>query len=171
MVSEAVAELKGETVRPPAEVKLELPLDANLPEAYVAKEELRLEAYRRLAVVETPDEVDDIRREWEDRYGPVPPEADALLRVARLRAECVRTGVREVTVTANRTGPGWQARLAPVQLRASAAVRLRRLVKDAIYKEEVSQLVVPLRKGVDVTDALTLLLAELVPIEASSLAS
>src|SRR6059058_5880027 len=59
MVSEAVAELKGEPVRPPAEVKLELPLDANLPKDYVAKEELRLEAYRRLAVVETPSEVDD----------------------------------------------------------------------------------------------------------------
>jgi transcription-repair coupling factor (superfamily II helicase) len=49
MVSEAVAELKGEPVREPAEVKLDLPIDANLPTSYVAKEELRLEAYRRLA--------------------------------------------------------------------------------------------------------------------------
>jgi len=171
MVSEAVAELKGEPVREPAEVKLELPLDANLPKDYVAKEELRLEAYRRLAVVETVAQVDDIRAEWEDRYGPVPAEAEALLRVARLRVECLRTGVREITVTANRTGPGWQARLAPVELRASAAVRLRRLARDAIYKEEVGQLVVPIRKGIDVAEALTTLLGELVPAEASSLAS
>jgi transcription-repair coupling factor (superfamily II helicase) len=171
MVSEAVAELKGEPVREPAEVKLELPVDANLPVAYVAKEELRLEAYRRLAVVEAAKDVDDIRAEWEDRYGPVPPEAEALLRVAHLRVECLRTGVRDVTVTANRTGPGWQARLAPVQLRASAAVRLRRLAKDALYKEEQGQLVVPLRKGIDVAEALTILLRELVPDEASSLAS
>jgi transcription-repair coupling factor (superfamily II helicase) len=170
MVTEAVAELKGEPVREPAEIKLELPLDANLPPEYVAKEELRLEAYRRLAVVETVEEVDDIRAEWEDRYGPVPTEAEALLRVARLRVECLRIGIREVTVAANRTGPGWQARLAPVALRASAAVRLRRLAKDAIYKEELGQLVVPLRKGVDVADALITLLAELVPVE-SSLAS
>jgi transcription-repair coupling factor (superfamily II helicase) len=170
MVTEAVAELKGETVREPAEIKLELPVDANLPVAYVGKEELRLEAYRRLAVVETVEEVDDIRAEWEDRYGPVPTEAEALLRVARLRVECLRIGIREVTVAANRTGPGWQARLAPVELRASAAVRLRRLAKDAIYKEELGQLVVPLRKGVDVADALIALLGELVPVE-SSLAS
>jgi transcription-repair coupling factor (superfamily II helicase) len=170
MVTEAVAELKGEPVREPAEVKLELPLDANLPATYVAKEELRLEAYRRLAVVEAVEEVDDIRSEWEDRYGPVPPEAEALLRVARLRVECLRLGLREITVAANRTGPGWQARLAPLDLRASAAVRLRRLAKDAIYKEEIGQLVVPLRKGVDVAEALTTLLAELVPVE-SSLAS
>src|SRR3954464_9498397 len=59
MVSEAVAELKGEPVREPAEIKLELPLDANLPKDYVAKEELRLEAYRRLATVSAASEVDD----------------------------------------------------------------------------------------------------------------
>jgi transcription-repair coupling factor (superfamily II helicase) len=171
MVSEAVAELKGEPVREPAEVKLELPLDANLPPDYVSKEELRLEAYRRLAVVETVDQVDDIRREWEDRYGPVPEAAEALLRVARLRVECLRTGVREVTVTANRTGPGWQARLSPLHLRASAAVRLRRLSRDALYKEEQGQLVIPIRKGNDVAEALIVLLTELVPVEASSLAS
>ena len=51
MVNEAVAELKGEPVSEPAEVKLDLPLDAHLPQDYVAKEELRLEAYRRLAAV------------------------------------------------------------------------------------------------------------------------
>src|SRR5256885_4963560 len=75
MVSEAVAELKGEPVRVPAEIKLDLPLDAHLPKDYVAKEELRLEADRRLAVVETSAEVDGIRAGWEDRYGPVPDPA------------------------------------------------------------------------------------------------
>jgi transcription-repair coupling factor (superfamily II helicase) len=46
-----------------------VPTDAYLPADYVAKEELRLEAYRRLAGVTTEAEVDDIRAEWEDRYG------------------------------------------------------------------------------------------------------
>ena len=50
MVTEAVAEMKGEPIRPPAEIKLDVPTDAYLPADYVAKEELRLEAYRRLAV-------------------------------------------------------------------------------------------------------------------------
>ena len=68
MVTEAVSELKGEPVREPAEIKLDLPLDANLPADYVPKEALRLEAYRRLAEVTTDSEVDDIRAEWEDRY-------------------------------------------------------------------------------------------------------
>jgi len=171
MVAEAVAELKGEPVKEPAEIKLELPLDASLPPDYVAKEELRLEAYRRLAAVTTHQEVEDIRAEWEDRYGPVPAPADALLRVARLRAEAHRVGLKELTVTTNRMGPGWQARLSPIALRASATVRLKRLAPSAIYKEDLGQLVVPLSKSVDPADALVTLLSELVPDESASVAS
>src|SRR5438045_7729056 len=103
MVNEVVAELKGEPVQEPAEIKLDLPLDAHLPKEYVPREDLRLEAYRRLAAVTTEVEVEDIRNEWQDRYGPVPPAASALLEVARLRAECARTGIREVNVG---KGPG-----------------------------------------------------------------
>src|SRR5205807_10121583 len=59
MVPEAVAELKGEELREPAEIKLDLPMDAHLPKDYVDREDLRLEAYRRLATVTTHAEVDD----------------------------------------------------------------------------------------------------------------
>src|SRR5205085_11764687 len=127
MVTEAVAELKGEVPREPAEVKLDLPVHANLPKDYVSREELRLEAYRRLAAVTTEAEVDDIRAEWVDRYGPVPGPAEALLSVARLRAECARTGVRELSVAKN------VARLLPLTLKTSQTMRLTRLAKDAGY--------------------------------------
>ncbi|TMK89435.1 MAG: transcription-repair coupling factor [Actinobacteria bacterium] len=165
MVSEAVAELKGEELRQPAEVKLDLAVDANLPPDYVAKEELRLEAYRRLAAVTTQEEVDDIQAEWLDRYGPVPPPAEALLAVARLRAECVRAGVREVTVARN------TARLAPLVLPASRRIRLQRLYKDAVYKEDLGQLVLPLPRGTDPPAYLVEVLRELVPAEEPSVVS
>ncbi len=156
MVTEAVAELKGEEVREPAEVKLDVPVDAHLPKEYVAKEELRLEAYRRLANVTTTSEVDDIRAEWEDRYGPVPEPAQRLLTIGLLRAQCHRVGIRDVSITGN------QARLGPLRLRASETMRLRRLARDAIYKEEAGQLVVPLRRGEDPAGRLVALLTELV---------
>jgi transcription-repair coupling factor (superfamily II helicase) len=165
MVAEAVAELKGEPIREPAEVRLELPLDAHLPADYVAKEDLRLEAYRRLAVVTSQAEVDDVAAEWADRYGPPPPPAEALLRVARLRAEAVRTGVREITVAKG------VARLSPIELRTSQRVRLQRLVRGAVYKEELQQLVVPVPRTADPAEALTTLLQALVPAEALSVAS
>jgi transcription-repair coupling factor (superfamily II helicase) len=165
MVSEVVAELKGEEVRVPAEIKLDLPLDANLPKDYVAKEELRLEAYRRLATVTTEAEVDDIRAEWEDRYGPVPDEAAALLDVARLRAEAARLGIRELNVV-KVTGIGaavWTARLSPVKLKVSEEVRLKRLVPRGLYKADMGQLVIPVTGGRGVATELVELLSTLFP--------
>jgi transcription-repair coupling factor (superfamily II helicase) len=166
MVSEAVAELKGEEVREPAEIRLDLPVDANLPREYVAREDLRLEAYRRLATVTTHAEVADIRTEWVDRFGPLPPPAEALLRIGDLRAECARTGVREVTVV-----KGGTVRLSPLALKTSARVRLQRLAPKAIYKEEAGQIVLPLPRGVDAAEHLAAFLAAMVPAGAASIAS
>ncbi len=157
MVTEAVSEMKGEEPKAPAEIKLDVPTDAFLPADYVAKEELRLEAYRRLASVTTHEQVADIRAEWEDRYGPIPAPADALLMVGRLRAECHRLTLREISMM------GSQARLAPLRLKTSEYIRLGRVAKGAIYKEEIGQLVVPLRKGEDPAAQLVRLLGELIP--------
>ncbi|HET6950423.1 MAG TPA: transcription-repair coupling factor, partial [Acidimicrobiales bacterium] len=167
MVSEVVAELKGEDVREPAEIKLDLPLDAHLPPAYVGKEELRLEAYRRLAAVTTEAEVDDIRAEWEDRYGPVPDEAVALLEVARLRAEAARLDIRELNVV-KVTGIGaavWTARMSPVKLKVSEEVRLKRLVPKGLYKADMGQLVIPVKGGRSVAAELVDILQSLFPVK------
>ncbi len=165
MVNEAVAELKGEPVREPAEVKLDLPLDASLPTAYVPREDLRLEAYRRLAAVTSEAEVADIRTEWLDRYGPVPQEAERLLEVARLRAECVRLGLREVNVTKGPAfgGPAFTARLAPIELRTSQVMRLQRIAKGGVWKEDAQQLVMPVPRTPDLAGTLVDLLRQLVP--------
>lgn len=160
MVSEAVAEIKGEPIKQPAEIKLDIPLDANLPASYIEREDLRLEAYRRLAGVRSHEEVDDIEQEWIDRYGPVPDLAKALLDVAHLRAECVRTGVREINVSKG------VARISPLKLRASASIRLKRLQPKAVYKEDLEQLVLPVGKAP--AAFLLDLLKQLVPEEAAS---
>ena len=172
LVAEAVSELKGEPVRVPVDITVDLPVDAFLPPGYVEREDLRLEAYRRLAELRDPGAVEDLRTEWLDRYGPLPAEAEALVAVGRLRAECVRTGVNEVTASVTRPGAGGPGRtgeavvrLTPLRLRASARVRLGRLHPRAIVKEEVDQIIVPLSAGADLADRLALLLHELVPPE------
>jgi transcription-repair coupling factor (superfamily II helicase) len=149
MVTEAVSEMKGEPAKKaPAEIKLDVPTDSFLPTDYVAKEELRLEAYRRLAGVQTDAQVDDIRAEWEDRYGPLPEPAEALLQVGYLRAQCHRLGLRDIQISTT------DAKLAPLELKLSETMRLRRLSKGAKYKEDLGQLVVPLpRRNPDGTKA------------------
>ena len=150
LVLEAVAELRGEAVAEPSEVRIEVPVGAHIPADYMAREASRLEAYRRLAAVAEMSEVDDVRAEWQDRFGPPPAPAEQLLSIARLRVECLRVGVSEVTVTRRASsalsGERFQARLAPVRLPASRRARLRRLYGDhAVNKETASELHVPLR--------------------------
>ena len=72
MVSEAVSELKGEPRPQPVDLKLDLPDAAHLPATYVEAEDVRLEAYRRLTAVRTDEQIEDVRTEWEDRFGPLP---------------------------------------------------------------------------------------------------
>ena len=56
-----------------------------------------------------------------------------------------------------------QARLGPITLKTSEEVRLRRLARDAIYKEDLRQLVVPIKRGADPATFLVGFLRELVP--------
>ena len=154
MVSEAVSELKGEPRPQPIELSVDLPDAAHLPPDYVEAEDVRLEAYRRLSAVRTVAEVEDVRAEWEDRFGPLPAPAVALLSVALLRVECLRLGVEDLAVSVPRFagegvgprgGPGGRAvaKLTPITLPASAEVRLRRLAPGGTYQPETHRLSFP----------------------------
>ncbi|MEL7158579.1 MAG: TRCF domain-containing protein, partial [Actinomycetota bacterium] len=172
LVIEAVNELNGTPVEEPTEIKLDLPMAANLPEDYVAAESQRLEAYRRLAAVTDTAEVDDIRAEWIDRYGAIPEPAERLLSTAVLRAHCARVGVRELVVV---KGPGFGgpehvAKLGPVQLKASQEVRFTRLFGNGVWKpneygDEGGQLQVGLMKKSDVVGGLITFFETMFPVD------
>jgi transcription-repair coupling factor (superfamily II helicase) len=136
MVGEAVAEFKGEAERPP-EVKVELPVDASLPHAYVPSERLRLDAYRRLAGAATDAEIAEVRAELVDRFGALPEPVENLFAVATVRVAARRYAVTEITTA------GRQVRIAPLALRESQALRLQRLYKGAVFKAAIRTVLVP----------------------------
>ena len=125
LVSEAVAELNGESPERPPEIVIDLPLPAHLPDDYLADATGRLEAYRRLGAVTELSEVADVEAEWIDRYGPVPPAAETLLHIALLRAECHRLGMRTVAFAPGHDGG--RVRLGPLELTASEELRMKRI--------------------------------------------
>lgn len=139
LVAEAVGELEGRPVggAPPAEVRIELPIDAHLPEDYIPDQEARLEAYRRLATARASADVDDVADEWKDRYGPWPTTTQALLDVARLRTAALRVGLTEIVAL------GREVRLAPVDLTISQEVRLERIEPAAVLRAGESSLFLP----------------------------
>jgi transcription-repair coupling factor (superfamily II helicase) len=166
LVAEAVAEARGEPRPTPSTVSIDVPGDAHLPKDYVAAEDARLEAYRRLASATSLADVEDIGAEWADRYGPLPTAADGLLALARLRATALARGISEVAMSSVRAAGGRPptVRISPVSIPASAQVRLRRLAPGATYREDLAQLLVPIANGDSAPDTVRGLLEDLLPL-------
>ena len=83
-----------------------------------------------------------MRAELLDRYGPLPPQVENLLAVARFQVVCRRYGVTEVSLQ------GTSVRFTPVDLPESAQLRLKRLYDKALYKQAASTVSIPRPKGV-----------------------
>ena len=137
MVSEAVADFRGDKEPERAEVRIELPINAHIPHDYIAHERLRLEAYSKIAAAGGPDDVASIRAELTDRYGPVPEPVERLFAVSAVRAHAREVGIAEISAQ------GKYVRLSPVELPESAQLRLKRLYPGTILKPAIRAILVP----------------------------
>ncbi len=86
-VSRMKAERDGEPLPPDplGSITIELPLAVGLPADYVPDDKLRLQLYRRLAELATEEDVDRLRDELQDRFGPLPRMAENLIYQLRLK--------------------------------------------------------------------------------------
>jgi transcription-repair coupling factor (superfamily II helicase) len=137
LVGEAVAEFKGEKEEEVVEVKVDLPVDANLPHDYVPGERLRLEIYRKLAAVHDEGTLNSVREEVLDRYGPLPIHVENLFAVAAFRVKAKAFGVTEVSLQ------GKAVRFTPLVLPESKVMRMQRLYPGSTYKTTVNTAIVP----------------------------
>ena len=94
LIEEAVREAKGEQGAPAElEPRVDLKVNAYLPESYVRGGNQRVEIYKRISMLRTQEEMGDIIDELLDRFGDIPQSVLTLLNVAYLRALCVSFGV------------------------------------------------------------------------------
>jgi transcription-repair coupling factor (superfamily II helicase) len=142
LVAEAVADAKGFVMPEVVTINLDVPGEAHLPKVYVEADDARLEAYRRLAGVKTMDELEDLRVEWLDRYGPLPSAATGLLELAQLRLTCLQLGVSSVVVMPAKVGVRSKpvVKLGPLDLALSQQMRLRRMHGSRAYVEATKEL-------------------------------
>ena len=103
LLAQAVEEIKDKGAKAGAalpEIELppviELPLQAYLPDDYVPEEDLRVKMYQRMTSLRSEEELDNLRQEMEDRFGLLPPAAQDLLYVLRVRLLASRAGVQTV---------------------------------------------------------------------------
>jgi transcription-repair coupling factor (superfamily II helicase) len=119
---------------------VELPVNAHIPHDYVPGERLRLEAYTRIAAIDSETDIAAALEELTDRYGEPPEPVLNLLEVARLRTVARRAGLTDITAA------GQHVRFGPVELPDSKQVRVQRLYPKTILKPAVRTMLVPVPK-------------------------
>ncbi len=114
LLRRAVAQARGEAMPPVIDVEVTLdfislsPSDtggahaALIPVTYIEDERLRVSMYRRVAEAAYAKEVRDLRRTFRDRFGPLPPECDRLLKLSELRILAAAAGLQSVEVEAGK---------------------------------------------------------------------
>ena len=96
LLSEAVLEERGEKKPDEPSASIEFKVNAYIPEYYVARAASRMEIYKKISLIRTPEDKDDIYDELCDRFGDLPKPCERLLDVALCRALAETIGIPRV---------------------------------------------------------------------------
>ncbi|OII15988.1 transcription-repair coupling factor [Curtobacterium sp. MCBA15_009] len=147
MIGEAVSQFRGDVAEGQTELRLEIPVDAHIPEDYVESERLRLEAYQKLSAASAPtaqpDAIDMVLDELTDRYGQPPQAVQTLVEVSRLRRMAQQVGLSDVVVM------GSNLRVAGKELADSSQVRLKRMFPGARWFPQQNATSIPMPRPHD----------------------
>ncbi len=110
LLNEAVLEERGEKIEEKIESTISLKCDAYIPEKYVSYSSQRMELYKKIANIETPEDKEDIIDEMIDRFGDIPAATQNLLTVALVRSAAVKCRISSVVED------GSEIKIYPVEL-------------------------------------------------------
>jgi transcription-repair coupling factor (superfamily II helicase) len=135
MLDEAVraAEPEQEGEELPEPVRLDVSVDAYVPADYVPYEQAKIEIHRRVAGALEVAEVERLREELEDRFGPLPEPVENMLALQRARIKFGQAGARTVSFKGDRLA------VVPIELDSTRAKRLREELPEALYESSRSQ--------------------------------
>lgn len=111
LLAEAVRQLKeadssDSTATPPVRefstVRVDIGIDARIPDSYIEDLAQRLSIYQRLARIRVESEIDDLDEEIRDRFGPMPTHVKLLMKMARMRSMAEQAGVELVAAKETR---------------------------------------------------------------------
>ncbi len=127
MLHEAVAELSGQRRLAARPVRVDARIDAYVPAAYIGAEALKIDLHRRIALVESDDELHELRIATEDRYGPLPEPVENLFSIQDAKLKLARLGADYLVFR------GGRATVGPVVLGSDELRELRTSIETAIY--------------------------------------
>ena len=99
MLNEAVNDLKGIKNEYSFETNVDLSVDAYIPSTYIKSEYQKLDIYKRIAAIESEEELSDMKDELVDRYGSLGTPAVNLLNIALIKSMAHKIGIMEMKGT------------------------------------------------------------------------
>jgi transcription-repair coupling factor (superfamily II helicase) len=114
-------------------VRLDVNVDAYVPAEYIGYEQAKIEVHRRVVSAAEVADVEQLREELEDRFGPVPEPLENLLALQRARIKFGQAGARTVSFRGGRLA------VVPIELDSRRARRLREQLPEALYESGRSQ--------------------------------
>ena len=99
MLDDAVKKLKGEKVSEDLETKINLPIEAYLPDNYVPDSRQKVSLYKKIASAKNEADFSELKTEMKDRFGSVPEPVDMLLQMSFLKWKCQQMGIDKITST------------------------------------------------------------------------
>jgi transcription-repair coupling factor (superfamily II helicase) len=130
LLKEAIDELEGNRQPDPIEIKIDLPVDAFIPDEYISQESLRIDIYKKIVLIKEIADIDQVNNELKDRFGAVPVQVKRLLDIAKLRWLARRLGVTEIVYQNNRI------KISPLQLTRSQALAIAKQIKSVTMRQE-----------------------------------
>jgi transcription-repair coupling factor (superfamily II helicase) len=130
----ATADGAGAELEQPDPVRLDVNVDAYVPTDYIPYEQAKIDVHRRIAGALEVADVEQLRAELEDRFGPVPEPLENLLSLQRARIKFGQAGARTVSFHGDRLA------VVPIALDSRRAKRLREELPEAMYESGRSQM-------------------------------
>jgi len=99
LLAEAVRRLKNEPIESIPTAVVDLGFATYIPKNYIPVSQHRMDAYRKIAVARGDEDLEQVRGELADVYGPVPEEVGLLLELAELRIKASRRGIKSIVTS------------------------------------------------------------------------
>ncbi|MDP4144514.1 MAG: transcription-repair coupling factor [Bacillota bacterium] len=96
MLEDTIRIVRGEIEKEPIETTVEIKVDAYIPESYIEDETQKIEIYKKIASIDSLEEMMDVQEELEDRFSDIPPSVDNLMNIAYLRSIGRKLGISEI---------------------------------------------------------------------------
>ncbi|MGL5313873.1 MAG: transcription-repair coupling factor [Peptostreptococcaceae bacterium] len=96
MLNEAIKKVKGEPIIEELDVEIDLSVNAYIPDNYIDDELIKIEMYKKIASIETKEDMLEVQEELEDRFSDIPRAVETLLKIAYIKTLCKQLKIEKV---------------------------------------------------------------------------